>query len=211
MIELGLALALGIGLGVVTGLPLGVVNLAVVEAAVRRGPHAAAGLGVGGALADLIHAGLAFGGVGRAVIGRPALATALHLGAGVALGVYATLLWRARTAPTTTDTDTVATATTTRPAGRLVRSVLVGVGLTLPNPAALGAWIAVAAAIGPPTLATGLTTAAGVGLGSAAWFVALARLAARGAHRRTAGPAMTRAVAVTLGVIGAAAIARGLS
>src|SRR6185437_10921185 len=59
--------------------------------------------------------------------------------------------------------------------------VWVGLALTLPNPAPLAAWIAVAGALlpGAPT-AVGVAAAIGVGLGSAAWFALLARLAERG-------------------------------
>jgi len=81
---------------------------------------------------------------------------------------------------------------------------------TLPNPAALGAWIAVAAALHPPSLAAGLVAAAGVGVGSAAWFLVLARLAARGAAPGAPRRWLTRAVAIVLALLGVATIARSV-
>jgi len=203
--ELVLALLLGVGLGVITGLPLGVVNVAIVEAAARRGARTAAGIGVGGAIADATHAGLAFGGVGRVVVGRPAVATAMYVIAGAILLGYAVVLWRARTAAAAggaADREGPAT---------FGRGVGTGIGLTLPNPAALGAWLAVAAAIAPPSVTRALVTAAGVGLGSAAWFVTLGRLAARSsAAALTPRRWLTRSVAIAIALLGAAAIARGL-
>jgi threonine/homoserine/homoserine lactone efflux protein len=202
MIDVIVAGAVGVALGAVTGLPLGVVNVAIVEAAARRGVRAASGIAAGGAIADMVHAGLAAGGVGGAIVARPAAAATLHLIAGAVLLGYAIALWRSR------PTDGAARELPES----FGRGVLAGFGLTLPNPAALGAWIAVAAALAPPSVAAGLVGAAGVGVGSAAWFLLLARLAARGsassgAPRRRG---LTRAVAVVLGALGVAAIARAM-
>jgi threonine/homoserine/homoserine lactone efflux protein len=201
MIELVAAGAVGLALGAVTGLPLGVVNVAIVEAAARRGARAASGIAVGGAIADMVHAGLAAGGIGHAIVARPAAAATLHLIAGAVLVGYAVVLWRSR------PTDDAHR----EPPATFGRGVLAGLGFTLPNPAALGAWIAVAAALVPPSVAAGLVGAAGVGVGSATWFLLLARLAARGAtpsgspRRR-----LTRGVAIVLAALGVAAIARGV-
>ncbi|HUQ08404.1 MAG TPA: LysE family transporter [Kofleriaceae bacterium] len=202
MIELVTAGAVGLALGAVTGLPLGVVNVAIVEAAARRGVRAASGIAVGGALADMVHAGLAAGGIGHAIVARPAAAATLHLVAGAVLVGYAVVLWRNR------PTDGVAREL---PA-TFSRGVLAGLGFTLPNPAALGAWIAVAAALAPPSVAAGLVGAAGVGVGSAAWFLLLARLAADGAAARSGAVrrGLTRGVAIVLAALGCAAIARGV-
>jgi threonine/homoserine/homoserine lactone efflux protein len=65
-------------------------------------------------------------------------------------------------------------------ASRLPAGIATGALLTLPNPGALAAWVAVAAALLPgaaPDEAAAL--AAGVGAGSAGWFALLAHLAAR--------------------------------
>jgi hypothetical protein len=51
---------------------------------------------------------------------------------------------------------------------------------TLPNPAALAAWVAIASATWP-TISTqnAILVGVGVGVGSAAWFTTLARIAKR--------------------------------
>lgn len=205
IVELALALVAGVALGAITGLPLGVVNVAIVEAAAGGRRGAARGIGVGGAAADAVHAALAFGGVGGMIVARPGAAAALHVIAGVILIGYAAILWRAAGA---------AAPGAATPAGlppsSFGRGVVTGLGLTLPNPAALGAWIAVAGALAPPSAAHGLVTAAGVGLGSAAWFVTLARLASRGAPTPSPRRGLTRGVAIAIALLGAAAIVRGL-
>ena len=62
----------------------------------------------------------------------------------------------------------------------LGRGVISGIVLTLPNPAALAAWVAVAAMIWPhASIAVAIAMAAGVGIGSAAWFAFLARLVSK--------------------------------
>ncbi len=200
--ELIAAAGIGIGLGVVTGVPLGVVNVAIVEAANRRGWRAAAGIGVGGALADGSHAAVAFGGVGRAIAVRPTLATTLYVVSGVLLIAYAVWLLRAPRAASPT--------AVARSDGGFGRGLATGIGLTLPNPAALGAWIAVAAAVAPGAgLVEAAITGLGVAVGSGAWFVALARLAARGAVTAIAPRrGITRAVAIVIGGVGVAALAR---
>lgn len=199
VLELIGAAGLGLALGVVTGLPLGVVNVAIVELA-GRDRRAAIGVGLGGALADTVHAGLAFGGLAAALLGRPRLAAGLAIASGAVLAAYALWLLRARGA---------APSSGSRTAAGLGRGLALGVSLTLPNPGALAAWVAVAGALRPPTTAAGLVTAAGVGLGSAAWFATLAVLAARGQAGAARRPWLRTGVAAVMLVIGVAAIARG--
>lgn len=165
-----IAAALGIGLGVVTGMPLGVVNVAVVDAAIAGRGRFATGIGIGGALADAVHSALAFVGVGQLVTARPAWTRGMAIAAALIIAGYAIAAWRARKTPPPPDARG-ATA---------VRGVLAGTLLTLPNPAALAAWAAIAAAVWPAiATADALVLAAGVGVGSAAWFALLAKGSAR--------------------------------
>lgn len=153
------ALGLGLALGVVTGLPLGVVNVAIVDAATQGRARFAVGVGIGGGIADAIHSSIAFAGVGRlaASYSKP-----LAVGAGIVIIVYALLARRF-----------------TRHA-RGKHGVVTGLLLTLPNPAALAAWVAIASATWPTiSLEDAILVGAGVGIGSAAWFSILARLAKR--------------------------------
>ena len=160
---------LGFGLGVVTGMPLGVINVALVDAATSGRARFAVGLGLGSALADSVHAALAFAGVGRLVTAAPVVTRGLAIGAAAAIVAYAITAWRQRRIPTTKDR-----------ADRRARGLATGIALTLPNPGALAAWVAVAAALWPDARPLdAIAVAAGVGTGSALWFTALARGARR--------------------------------
>jgi threonine/homoserine/homoserine lactone efflux protein len=64
----------------------------------------------------------------------------------------------------------------TAPARRASSGFATGVLLTLPNPAPLAAWAAIASAVWPRIhLVPALVVGGGVGIGSAAWFTLLAR------------------------------------
>lgn len=189
------AAALGVGLGVFTGLPLGVINVAVVEAALAARRRVALGLGLGGAIADMLQAALAFVGVGQLVIARPEITRGFGILAGALIVGYAVLVWRRRRRPTAVQQD-----------GSVWRSLGIGVSLTLPNPGALAAWVAVAAAVWPrATPAEAVAVALGVGAGSAVWFSVLGRLVARLPREHRAlkiFPRVAMAVLIGSGAIG---------
>lgn len=87
------AAVLGVVLGVVTGLPIGVVNVAIVEAATRGERRFAIEIGLGGALADAVHAAIAFLGVGR-VANHVPQRIAIATGVGIGSALWFTLLAR---------------------------------------------------------------------------------------------------------------------
>ena len=169
------ALGLGFGLGAVAGMPLGVINIAIVDAATAGRRRFAEGLGLGGAAADAIHAALAFAGVGRVMTADPAVVRGLAIGAAVAIIAYAVIAWRRReragdpqTGPQTGD------------AAPRMRGAAAGFVLTLPNPGALGAWVFVAAAVWRDAAPRDAAViAGGVCAGSALWFTTLARWVSR--------------------------------
>jgi threonine/homoserine/homoserine lactone efflux protein len=168
--DAALAALVGIALGAVTGMPIGVVNVAIVDAATRGQARFARGIGLGGALADAVHAGLAFVGVGQLVAAHPHVVQAMAIVAATLIAGYAVSSYR----------RPARTSTPSRARGGFVT----GLVLTLPNPAALIAWIAVAAVLWPtlavaPTVVPALALAVGVGIGSAAWFVLLAHLVSK--------------------------------
>jgi threonine/homoserine/homoserine lactone efflux protein len=160
----GLVAALvGLALGVVTGMPLGVVNVAVADAAAAGQRRFATAIGLGGALADSVHAALAFIGIGRVVVSRPDWTHPLAIIAAAVIAAYVALSLSRRKSEV-------------RSPKSGVPGVLAGLALTLPNPAALAAWVAVAAALWPTiAVPAAIVLAAGVGVGSALWFAALAR------------------------------------
>jgi threonine/homoserine/homoserine lactone efflux protein len=176
------AAGFGAGLGVATSMSPAVVNVSIVDAAVAGRRWFATGLGLGGAAADVVHAGLAFAGVGRVVIADPRLVRGLAIGAAAVILAYAAFAWRRRgparghAAPAASDASGPPPART----GQLGRGAVTGFLLTLPNPAALGAWVAVAAATWPgAALEEAAVIAGGVGAGSALWFTLLARWVSR--------------------------------
>jgi amino acid transporter len=91
--EIAVAAVFGLVLGAITGMPLGVVNMAIVDAAVAREPRHATGLGIGGAIADAVHAMLAFVGVAQVVTVRPAWSRGLAIAAAVIIVVYWSGVW----------------------------------------------------------------------------------------------------------------------
>lgn len=195
-----IAAALGIGLGIVTGMPLGVVNVAIVDAAVAGRRRFATGIGVGGALADTVHAAAAFVGVGQVVTTRPELVRWLAIGAAVLIVAYVAIAWRARR-PRAEVGDTSSRA----------KGIVVGFGLTLPNPGALAAWVAVAAALWPDAgVAEACVLAAGVGLGSAGWFALLARWVSGVRPDHPALAIVSRIALVVLVGIAALGVARAI-
>jgi arginine exporter protein ArgO len=166
-LEIAHAAALGLGLGIATGMPLGVINVAIVDATVAGHRRFATGIGIGGAIADATHATLAFIGIGQLVTRRPDLVRLLAIAAAALIVIYAVASWRTKRVP-------AKRIDATSP-----RAVLTGLMLTLVNPGALSAWVAVAALWPTTSLAEELTLAAGVGIGSAAWFIVLGRLVSR--------------------------------
>ncbi len=161
------AAGLGIGLGVVTGMPLGVVNVAIVDAAAAGRRRFARGLAFGGAAADTAHAGVAFVGIGQLVTSRPELVRVLAIAAAILIVGYAVVSWRRRR------DRGEARAASDESSG--LRGFTTGVVLTLPNPGALAAWVAVAASLWPDAqLPEAIVLGVGVGLGSAVWFMVLA-------------------------------------
>lgn len=192
------AALLGLGLGIVTGMPLGVVNVAIVDASLAGRARFALGLGLGGAVADTAHAALGFIGMGALITARPELVRWLAIGASILIVGYVVVAWRQRAAPRVS-TD----------ASSLVRGALTGCALTLPNPGALAAWVAVAAALWPDaTIAEALALAIGVGLGSAGWFALLARWVARVRPDHPAIAIVSRVALVVLVGIAGLGVAR---
>lgn len=192
LIDLVGTLVMGLGLGVITGMPLGVINVAIVDAVIAKEPRHAVGLGIGGAVADATHTVLALIGVGRLLTAHPQYARSFAIVAAIVIVVFAVASWRRRRATKETATrdpspaleSSVTNEPSTRGAGAtdvgVARGVVSGIALTLPNPAALAAWVAVAAMIWPDaTVLTAVVVALGVGLGSAAWFTLLGRWVAR--------------------------------
>lgn len=208
------AAGLGFGLGVVTGMPLAVINVAIVEAATAGRRRFAIGLGLGGGVADTVHAMLAFTGVGRVVTAEPALVRGLAITAAVAIVAYAALAWRRRARTVDQVVDPRLGPRLGPQVGNdvhLTRGFGTALVLALPNPAALVAWLAVAAASWPDaTLRQAAVIAGGVGAGSALWFTMLARWISRVRRDHPALEVIPRLALILFLAFAVAGVARAL-
>ena len=217
--SLAAAAGLGLGLGVGTGMPLGVVNVAIADAAAAGRKRFAIGIGLGGGAADAVHAAIAFAGLGRVITARPELVRGLAILAAALIAGYAIIAWRARPPgpmarperPQAIPHPPGSRARPERDASGAARGVATGALLTLPNPGALSAWIAVAAALWPDaSLTEAAVLAAGVGAGSAAWFALLAHLVSRVPPDHRALRIIPRAALIALVGIAVYGLARAL-
>ena len=211
------AAGLGLGLGAVTSMSPAVINVSIVDAAAAGRRRFAAGLGLGGAAADVIHAGLAFAGVGSVVIADvdPRLVRGLTIVAAAAIVAYAVRSWRRRRAPQAPPAKIPdpgeGRAGPAGSSGRLGRGAATGFALTLLNPAALAAWVAVAASAWPGAVPLeAAVIAGGVGVGSALWFTLLARWIGGVRPDHPALAAVPRVSLILLIAIALAGVARAL-
>ncbi len=191
-----LALFRGVMLGFVGAIPVGPVNAAVIDTAIRKCMRRALCIGIGGAFVDFLYSQIAAMGL-LSVLGRaPRLQTAFLFVGGVILVVFGVITVGRPPVPARLDPPLP-------PGGRL-RSFLTGVGITIMNPANFVSWLLLAG-----TVLAGLDHTecfiAGLGIfaGTSAWFVLISWLAAKGRVKLGARAAwITRAVGATLVVYG---------
>jgi L-lysine exporter family protein LysE/ArgO len=192
-----LALLRGVALGFVGGIPVGPVNAAVIDTALRKCVKRAIAIGMGGAFVDMIYSQLAVLGLGTLLNGVPGLST-LFLGVG---GVVLVVLGaRALSRPPLTD-EPVAPVVARR---ALVSSFFTGVLITVLNPAVLVSWVLLAGTIlADLTPLQALVAGLGIFIGTSLWFTMIAWLASRGRVRLGQRAAwITRTVGATLVVYG---------
>jgi len=170
-----LALLRGVMLGFVGGIPVGPVNAAVIDTALRKCVRRAFCIGVGAAFVDFLYSQIAAMGLLRVLARYPDLQTAFLLIGGVILVVFGLLtVQKPPIAP-----EPPAPAGLQR--GALVWSFLTGVAITIMNPANFVSWFLLAG-----TVLAGLTSGecfvAGIGIfaGTSVWFLLLSGLAAKG-------------------------------
>ena len=167
---------IGVLAGAVTGIPIGPVNVAVIDAAYRHTLRRGIAVGLGGAVGDFVFSLAGIGGVGPHLIEQPGVKPTLYGISGLVLTVYGLLTVRSQPPPPPT-----APPHTVPPGREFWSGFWVGLGLIFLNPAALIVWCVV---IGPtldaPTFLDALAAALGVFLGSAAWFAGVAYIADHG-------------------------------
>jgi threonine/homoserine/homoserine lactone efflux protein len=167
-------------MGAATGVPIGPVNVAVIDAAYRHTLRRAIAVGLGGACADFLYAALGILGVTPVLRSYAIVSPILYAVSGIVLLVYGFLT--ARSQPVTPAPHEGLAADASE--NELVLGFKTGLLLILLNPAAVVTWVVITEQIadhlGSPSKLTGLLFAIGVMGGSFAWFSLVAHLTQRG-------------------------------
>lgn len=178
-------LVLGVVAGALTGVPIGPVNVAVIDAAYRHTMRRAIGVGLGGAVADAFYAGLGIIGVTPALGEYDSVKSGLYAISGLVLLVYGFLTARSQPVTPAVPEDPAAEHQVSAHAKReLTQGVKVGVALIVLNPAAMVTWVLIVGSL-LPTIENnweGMACAIGVLLGSFGWFALVAYLTHKGKH-----------------------------
>jgi arginine exporter protein ArgO len=199
-------LAIGFAIGVVTCIPIGVANVAVIDAAYRHDVSRAIMVGLGGALADGVYSCLGIFGVGPFLENYPTVPYVLYGVSGAALCVYGVITLRAQPLQIGSGED----AKPARSKHHLRDGLVLGLAATLLNPSAVVTWVVIVG-----SYATGIdyvqSTAwvIGIVVGSFVWFVVVAFLAHHG-KRLLSGNAiwMTRIAGIFVIVYGVFSVGR---
>lgn len=171
--------AIGVAAGALTGVPIGPVNVAVIDAAYRHTLRRAIAVGLGGALADGLYAGLGVMGVTPILRTYPAVPPILYAISGVVLLIYGFITARSQpVAPAAAETDASKSQAMRK---EMWSGFTVGAALIILNPAAVVTWVVIMGSIVPEgTTGEGLACALGVMIGSFAWFALVAYLTQKG-------------------------------
>jgi threonine/homoserine/homoserine lactone efflux protein len=178
-----LFLLIGIAAGALTGVPIGPVNVAVIDAAYRHTLRRAIAVGLGGAVADMLYSGLGVLGVTPVLNTYPSIPPILYAVSGVVLLVYGFLTARSQPVqPAVSGPEERPSHAELRLKKEMWQGFSVGAALILLNPAAMVTWVVIIGQLIPPIDNNwqGLACAIGVGLGSFAWFALVAYLTHKG-------------------------------
>jgi threonine/homoserine/homoserine lactone efflux protein len=169
----------GVAAGALTGVPIGPVNVAVIDAAYRHTMRRAIAVGLGGACADGLYSALGVLGVTPVLRTYPSVPPILYAVSGVVLLVYGFLT--ARSEPVT-PTQNDLPKSTEQPR-EMWSGFTVGLALIVLNPAAIVAWVVIMGSIIPETTTiNGIFCSLGVMAGSFGWFALVAYLTQKGKH-----------------------------
>ena len=169
----------GVAAGALTGVPIGPVNVAVIDAAYRHTLRRAIAVGMGGACADGLYSALGVLGVTPVLRTYPTVPPILYAVSGVVLLIYGLLT--ARSQPVTPAQDEALKAA--EPSREMWSGFTLGLALIVLNPAAIVTWVVIVGSIIPDTnLTEGIACAAGVMCGSFGWFSLVAYLTQKGKH-----------------------------
>ncbi len=167
--------AIGCAGGAITGVPIGPVNIAVIDTAYRHHLKRAIAVALGGALADMLYALIGILWFGPLVKTRPHIPPILYAFSGVALIVYGILILRSRpVGPRSEDDESGNKA-------YFWSGLALGFALIIFNPSTLLAWVVFFGTwMADVHRMDGIAAAVGIGVGSFVWFGFVAILANRG-------------------------------
>ncbi|HEY5927477.1 MAG TPA: LysE family transporter [Kofleriaceae bacterium] len=178
-------LVFGVLAGALTGVPIGPVNVAVIDAAYRHTMRRAIGVGLGGAVADAFYAGLGMIGVTPVLAKWPSVPPILYAVSGIVLLVYGFLTARSQpVTPAVAEEPISASQVDMIKKRELMQGAKVGVALIVLNPAAMVTWVVIIGQL-LPTIENnweGMACAIGVLVGSFGWFALVAYLTHKGKH-----------------------------
>jgi threonine/homoserine/homoserine lactone efflux protein len=178
-------LLFGVAAGALTGVPIGPVNVAVIDASYRHTMRRAMGVGLGGAIADAFYAGLGIIGVTPVLAKWPSVPPILYAVSGIVLLIYGFLTARSQpVTPAVPEAPMSDSEVALRAKRELGQGMKVGVALIILNPAAMVTWVVIIGQL-LPTIDNnweGLACAIGVFAGSFGWFSLVAYLTHKGKH-----------------------------
>ncbi len=161
--------------GAVTGIPIGPVNIAVIDTAYRHHFKRAIAVALGGAIADMFYALVGILWFGPLVKTRPDIPPILFALSGVALILYGIITLRSKPADPSKAVDKNTNDS------YFWSGFGLGIALILLNPSTLLAWVVFLGSwMADVNQAGGIAAAVGIGVGSFAWFSFVAFLAHRG-------------------------------
>lgn len=164
--------------GALSGVPIGPVNVAVIDTACRHHLKRAIAVALGGALADMGYALLGILWFGPLVKSHPSIPPILYAFSGIALLVYGVITFRARPI----DTSKVS-SDSNADESYFWSGFGLGIALILLNPATLLAWVIFLGSwMADVDRAGGIAAGLGIGVGSFIWFSGVGFLADRGKH-----------------------------
>ncbi|MBK7538427.1 MAG: LysE family transporter [Myxococcales bacterium] len=168
---------IGFAAGALTGVPIGPVNVAVIDAAYRYTMRRALAVGLGGAIADALYCALGVAGVTPVLRSNPSIPPVLYAISGVVLLGYGVLTVRTRPMVPVQHES----APTPRASREAWSGFKIGITLIILNPAAIVTWVVIVGSFIPDASSVeGLITAAGVFVGSFVWFALVAILTQKG-------------------------------
>ena len=168
---------LGLLIGVLSGIPIGPVNVAVLDTAYRHTLRRAIAVCLGGAIGDGLYAMLGILGVGPYLDANPSVPPFLYGGSGLVLLAYGIMTVRSKPSPVVTEVKERAD----NPSRDLWSGFVLGVVLIILNPAALVTWVIIIGSFMQGIDTTeGIGATIGIAAGSFVWFSMVAYLSNHG-------------------------------